>query len=151
MKKLLVLLVLAGAGYLAYHQATLPGPTDAYEKFADAWARGHHEEALKFAKGDAVASALERKPLAGLMNASTMEAFRGTRYTILSTSELQDGDLLIQANQTIAFDPPGAATATSGAMYAAFRHSATVRKTPAGWKVVSFDPTFLEVGQTRKR
>ncbi len=151
MKKLLVLLVLAVAGYLAYHEATMPGPLDAYKKFADAWAWSNNPEALRFASGDAPARALANKPLAGLVPAGTIGVVRATTYTILSTTEARDGEILVQANQAIGFDPLGGIAAANAAMTASFKQAASIRKMPSGWKVVSFDTQFLEIRENPGR
>ena len=84
MKKLLVVFVLAVAGYLAYHEATMPGPVDAYKKFADAWAWSNNEVALRFAKGDAVERALVNKPLASLVPAGAIGDVSERRRTRFS-------------------------------------------------------------------
>jgi hypothetical protein len=52
---------------------------------------------------------------------------------------------------TVHFDPPGVTTGIGGAMYAHFRHTATVRKTPEGWRVAAFDSEFVDMGEIRRR
>jgi hypothetical protein len=86
------------------------------------------------------------------MTAETVKTLRGTSYAILSSTQAQDGDTVIQADQSVLFDPPGTTpNPDRSALTATFRHNATVRKTPSGWRVVTFDPAFLNVGPTRKR
>ena len=80
-----------------------------------------------------------------------MEAFRGTRYSVESKRRNDDGDVELVVNQTIFFDPPGVTTGIGGAMFARYRHAATVRKTDDGWRVVAFEPTFIEVKEIRRR
>jgi hypothetical protein len=80
-----------------------------------------------------------------------MEALRGDRYEVESRSKDSDGDVRLVVKQTVHFDPPGATTGIGGAMYAHFRHTATVRKTPDGWRVVAFDREFLDMGEIRRR
>ena len=150
MKKLLVLALLLGGAHLVYRHFHRVVPIGEYERFADAWARGDIEEALRHADGDQIHRTLKTKSLRALMDARMMEAFHGTRYAVQSTDSTPEGDLVLDVKQTIAFDPPGATTAVGGAMFASFRHVARLRKTTGGWKVVSFEPTFLEIGETRR-
>jgi hypothetical protein len=53
--------------------------------------------------------------------------------------------------QIVAFDPPGLTTGLGGAMAASFRHVITMRRTPEGWRVVGFEPKFLDEVSTRVR
>lgn len=82
---------------------------------------------------------------------AVMEAFRGERFAIESKSRLPGGDLRIEARETSFFDPPGATTAIGGAMFTNIRHSVTLRGGPSEWKVVNFEATFLDMGETRGR
>jgi hypothetical protein len=144
-KKLLVVLVLAGAGYLAYRYVTRAQQVGCYEKLADAWAHGRTDEALVFTDGDEAGRSLKRHPLTSLVDGHMIDAWRGIGYTIESASRSDDGDVAIEAKQTIAFDPPGATTGIGGAMLMSFHHSARLHKTTQGWKVVAFEPTFIEM------
>jgi hypothetical protein len=53
--------------------------------------------------------------------------------------------------QTIRFDPPGRTTGIGGAAWAKYRDEATVRKTAEGWRVTAFEPTFVDVGEMKRR
>jgi hypothetical protein len=150
LKRIVVLLLLAGVGYTVYRVLARAGPVRAYEKFADAWARGDDEIALRHAEGDAMRRTLRSHSIRGLLF-HPMEAFHGTRYAIDSVTSSPEGDVVIAAKQTIGFDPPGVTSAVGGAMFAVFRHQATLHKTSEGWKITAFEPTFLEAGETRRR
>ena len=52
--------------------------------------------------------------------------------------------------QTIRFDPSGALTGIGGAMFTHIHHSATLRRTAQGWKVVAFDAKYLDMGEIRR-
>jgi hypothetical protein len=80
-----------------------------------------------------------------------MEAFRGKRYVYESETRTESGDVELQVHQTIFFDPPGITSAIGGAMYTGIRHTATLRNTADGWKVVAFEPKYLDMGPTRRR
>jgi hypothetical protein len=68
-----------------------------------------------------------------------------------SSTKTPEGDVALVVKETIAFDPAGITSGVGGAMFAVFRHTAAVRKTSAGWKVVAFEPKFVEMGDMRRR
>jgi hypothetical protein len=147
-KKLLLVALLLGGGYFAYRYFIGTAQARCYEQLADAWARGRTDEALQFSEGEEVRRSLERHPLTSLVDARMIEALHGIRSTVESSSPREDGQVAIEAKQTIAFDPPGATSAIGGAM--SFHHSVRLRKTDGGWKVVAFEPTFLEMRAIRR-
>jgi hypothetical protein len=151
MKKLILLAVVLIAGLLGYRWLGERRAYKAYEKFADAWARGDRVAAAACGDDDAVVQAFEKKALRGTPGGAAMEAFRGTLYAVESRSNSPEGDTELVVRQTILFDPPGVTTGIGGAMFARFRHVARVRKTGDGWKVVGFEPTYLEMGELRRR
>jgi hypothetical protein len=143
--------VLTAGGLFAYRSFSSAGPVHAFEQFAEAWTHGEREEAMRYAEGEAVKSALEGKQLRGTPPGIVMEAFRGEKFEVESSTKTADGDVALVVKETIAFDPAGITSGIGGAMFAVFRHTATVRKTSAGWKVVAFEPTFVEMGDMRRR
>jgi hypothetical protein len=150
-KRVFALVILAAGGVFGYRWISSAGPVHTFEKFAEAWTHGEREEAMKYSDGDAVRRALEQRQLRGTNPGSIMEAYRGTKYTVESSTRTPEGDVKLVVREIIAFDPAGVTTAIGGAMFAVFRHTATVRKTSGGWKVVAFDPAFVEMGETRRR
>ena len=144
-KGLFAALLLLGAGFFSYRYVVRVRQVGCYEKLADAWARGRTDEALQFAAGDDVRRSLEQHPLRSLVDARMIEALHGIRSTVESSSPREDGEVEIEAKQTIAFDPPGITSAIGGAMIMSFHHIARLRKTDDGWKVVAFEPTFIEM------
>jgi hypothetical protein len=151
MKKLVLAAVLLGAALLGYRWFTGWRAYKAYEAFADAWARENRAAAAEHGNEDAVRNAFDKKPLRSTPGGAAMEAFRGTLYAVESKTRNGDGDLELLVTQTILFDPPGMTTGIGGAMFARFHETATVRDTSDGSKVVAFEPTFVEMGPTRKR
>src|SRR5262245_35032391 len=124
MKKLVLLAVLLAAGLLGYRWFGERRAYNAYEGFADAWARENRAAATAYGDDGAVARAFEKKTLRGTPGGAAMEAFRGTLYTVESRTKSPDGDTELVVRQTILFDPPGATTGIGGAMFARFRHVA---------------------------
>ena len=151
MKKLLLVLAVAGAAFFAYRGYENRRAYEAYEGFADSWAQERRAVAADYGDPAAVEHAFDEKPLRGNQGGAAMEAFRGTLYAVESRESAPDDGVAFVVRQTILFDPPGATTGIGGAMFARFRHEATVRKTTEGWRVVSFEPTFLEMGELRKK
>jgi hypothetical protein len=149
-KKAVAIALLAGAGFLAYRWLGDRRAYAAYEGFADSWARENRTTAEKYGEAEAVRHAFEEKPLRSTEGGVAMEAFRGTLYAIESKTR-RDGGFDLVVRQTILFDPPGVTTGIGGAMFARFRHAAKVRDTPDGWRVVAFEPTYLEMGPLRRR
>jgi hypothetical protein len=144
MKKAVWIAVVVVVGLLGYRWLDQRRAYGAYEGFADAWARENRTAAAAYGDEDAVVQAFEKKALRGTPGGAAMEAFRGTLYSVESRSKSPEGDIELVVRQTILFDPPGA-------MFARFRHAARVRKTGDGWRVVGFQPTYLEMGELRRK
>ena len=144
MKKYAVLALLIAGGWFGYGFYVRMQQQSCYKKLADAWATGMTNEALQYAEGDAVRKSLEEHTLRSLVDGRMIEAWRGVSYTIESSSKGEDGDVALEAKQRLAFDPPGITTAIGGAMWVSFHHSAKLRHTSNGWKVVAFTPTFID-------
>ena len=150
MKKLFGLLLLGGLAFLGYGWFSGRSAYKAYEGFAEAWVRGDRIEAAKYGDADTVRYAFDRKAIRGTPSGSIIEAFRGTRYDVASRRRSPEGDVELEVRQTILFDPPGVTTGIGGAMVTHFHDAATVRKTPEGWRVVAFEPTYLDMGELRR-
>ena len=151
MKKLVVLLVLGGAAFFGYRSFSGDGAVSAYEKFAEAWTHDNPAEAKKYADAETARKAFEEQNLRGLRSGAMIEAFRGTRYEIESRTRPVENEVALEVRQTIQFDPPGVTSGIMGAMYTHIHHSARVRKTSDGWKVVAFEAKFLDMGEMRRR
>ena len=152
MKRLLVLLLLAAGAYFGYREVIGLAPAKTFDQFAEAWARGRTEDAMKLADGASVRRTLEQKSfLQVICPPWTVDAFHGFHTTVTSSATNASGDLEMDVEQTIGFDPPGVTSGIGGAVRGKFRHAATLRKTPDGWKVVAFTPKCESVTPTRGR
>jgi len=151
MKKLVLLALLAAGVWFGYGFFARMQQESCYRKLADAWAMGRTDEALLYTEGETVRQSLEKNPLRGLVDARMIEAWRGVNYTIESTSKGEDGDIAIEAKQRLSFDPPGITSGIGGAMCLSFHHSAKLRHTSNGWKVVAFTPTFIDFQRIPRR
>jgi hypothetical protein len=152
MKRLFALALLAGAGYLGWRELSGAAPAKTFGKFAEAWARGRTDDAMKLAEGDSVKKTLERKNFVQVICPPwQVDAWHGFRTSVTSSSTNADGDLELDVEQTIAFDPPGATTGMGGAAVGKFHHLATMKKTTDGWKVIAFKPECVSVTPTRIR
>jgi len=150
LKRIVVLLLLAGVGYTVYRVLARAGPVRAYEKFADAWARGDDDIALRHTEGEPMRRTLRSHSIRGLLF-PPMDAFHGASYTIESVTSSPGGGRVIAAKQTVYYDPPGITSAVGGAMFAVFQHTATLHRASDGWKVAAFYTTFLQGGESRHR
>ena len=152
MKRLVVVLLILGGAFLGWQRMSGAAPSKTFERFAEAWARGRNDDAMKLADGDAVHRTLYDKDFVRqLCPPWQVDAFHGFRTSVVSSSKNAAGDLDLEVEQAIAFDPPGATSGIGGAALAKFRHAATLRKTPDGWKVVAFTPKCESVTLARDR
>ena len=113
--------------------------------------RGDKVAAARYGDADTVRHAFDRRAIRGTPSGSLIEAFRGTRYDVERRSRSPEGDVLLEVRQTILFDPPGQTTGIGGAMYTHFHDAAAVRRTLEGWRVVAFEPTYIDMGEVRRR
>ncbi|HEX4441585.1 MAG TPA: hypothetical protein VH854_16030 [Thermoanaerobaculia bacterium] len=152
MKKILLLLVVVVASAYGYRSWIGSRAYAAYEGFAEAWAKEDRVAAEKFAAGkDVVTHAFDDRALRGNLGGASMEAFRGTSYAVESRTNGAGGAVKLVVLQTIRFDPPGRTTGVGGAMWARYRDEATIEKTANGWHVTAFEPTYVEMGEAKRR
>ncbi len=151
MKKLVGIIVLAGAALVGYRWFGGWRAVGEYKSFAEAWTHDDRTAASKHAPADTVEDALDRHAFTGMPSGAVLEVFHGTLYQVESKERLPDGGFQLEVKQTIFFDPAGVTSAIGGAMATHIHHSATVRKTAEGWKVVAFEPKYLDMGTLRRR
>ncbi len=151
MKKLVWLVLGAGAAFFGYRAFNGWRAYKAYEGFAEAWVHENEAAASRYGDEATVKHALKERAIRGTRGGAAMEALRGDRYEVESKTRMPDGGVALVVMQTVHFDPPGVTTGIGGAMYAHFRHTASVRKTPDGWRVVAFEPEFIDLGELRRR
>jgi len=151
MKKIVLALIGLAAGFYGYRWFDGHQAYKAYEGFAEGWAQEKRTAAGTYGDEPTTRHAFEERSVRGNRAGAIMEAFRGTRYRVESQERNAAGDYELVVVQTIFFDPPGVTTAIGGAMFARFRETAGVHRTGGGWRVVAFEPTFMDMGETRKR
>jgi hypothetical protein len=152
MKRLFALALLMGAAYFGWRQFSGAAPAKTFDKFAEAWARGRTDEAMTMAEGDSVKKVLEQKNFVQVICAPwQVDAFHGFKTSVNNSSTNASGDLDLDVEQSIAFDPPGATSGIGGAAVGKFHHVATLKKTPGGWKVIAFTPECVSVTLLRGR
>src|SRR5262245_41948450 len=149
MKKLLLVLLAAGAAVAVYRYAVTDAPVRAFHAFAKAWGREDTPAAAALTSGDAVRADVESKILRGVVRAP-MEALRGSRQEVESRVAASDGTVTVTVKQFVHYDPPGFTTGVVGAAIATIRHVARLKKTSDGWRVVEWTPTFLDAQPIRR-
>jgi len=150
MKRVFLVALALGLGFLGYRYASRSAATGVYEEFAKAWAAGNQEAALHLADGEKAWREIKRNSRYDFVPPAMVELIHDIGQNIESFEKLDDGAVAIEAKQTVAFDPPGVTSAIGGAMRMSFHHSVRMRKTPDGWRVIGFQPKLLEVGEVRR-
>lgn len=143
----LVVVLAALAAFVAWKKAT--GPFQAYRRFTEHVARMELAEALELAEGEATLSKV--RSIASAAGHVPMEAFRGVRVTKKSERSLPGGEVELEVEELLAFDPPGAQSAMGGAVVARFDHVARLARRDGRWRVVSFERKFVKAVDARGR
>lgn len=150
MKKILLVVLLGGGAIFAYRYAVVDAPVRAAKEFLRAWGREDTPAAAAFTDGDTAKKAVETHILRGVCRAP-MEALGGSQATLESRANGAGGSVVLTMHQVVAFDPPGQTSGFASSMAASFRQVVTLKKTSAGWRVVAFQPSFLDAVSTRRR
>lgn len=142
MKAVATLLVIAGliAGIYFVFVAESPAYVT-YKKFATALAYGRHDEALQYADSEETLGEDQNRKLSA--GGLPVDALTDVSFARESESKDSDGNVTVQAIESVRFDPPGQ-TSAMGSMTSKYRQTATLGKTSDGWRVISFESTFLE-------
>jgi hypothetical protein len=142
MKKISVVLVLAGIGYLAW--TLLGAESDAarcYKEFADAWAHQRLDDALALTAVGSPARRLveeriERKRRA--LPAGMTYGIAGLAFNVISEREAEDGrTVTLRAEQTTRVTGAGQESAFGRPVLA--DHEVTLTAEGSRWKVISFE------------
>ena len=148
MKKVFLLLLVAGAAFAAYRYFVVEAPARAFHAFARAWALEDTPAAAAWTTGDAAKKAVESKILRGVVR-DPMEALRGSRQEAETREDASDGTVVLTVKQFVQYDPPGITSGVGGAAVAEVRHVARMKKTAEGWRVAEWTPTFLNAHSSR--
>lgn len=151
MKTLFWVIALAAAAFFGFRWYAGWSAYKAYEGFAEAWVHESEADAARYGDAATVKHALKDRAIRGTQGGAAMEALRGDRYEVESRERTPAGDVNLVVKQTVHFDPPGVTTGIGGAMYAHFRHTATVHEDKDGWRVVAFEPEYIDMGEIRRR
>ena len=150
MKKILLIVLLGGGAIFAYRYAVVDAPVRTGKEFLRAWGKEDAPAAAALTDGETAKKAVETHILRGVCRAP-MEALGGSQATVESRSTGADGSVVLTMHQVVAFDPPGQTSGFANSMAASFRQVVTLKKTGAGWRVVEFQPSFLDAVSTRRR
>jgi hypothetical protein len=146
MGRLIVLVLAAALGWYAYGKYFRDSePVHAYKQFAKAWANGRPDQARDLTAGPSVDRTIVEQSLYNLMGGIPVQNVHGVDFSI--ESEFPRGSsVVITAVQTVAYDPPGTASALGGVAKADVRQTVEMTETADGWKVISFQPVLLDDG-----
>jgi hypothetical protein len=144
LKKLLVLVVLAAAGFFGYKQVFAGSEAyRAYERFADALLYDHWEEARKLAHGDDVLGLVSDSERTAKTGGESYRLIRGTVHgspyrTVESETASADGKTVTL--KVVQEERRGPATmAPVGPPTLRHRQKVEMLLTSDGWEVESFD------------
>lgn len=153
MRRIIILVVLAGIGVAAYrYYSTSYLPIRLYERFAEDVLHRQYDVAAQLCEGLTAAdiSKLGSQERIGA-GPQMFQTLFPSRFTINSRQTSSDGTVTINATQTVQFNPAGIESALRPAMYATLKQIVTLRKGHDGWRVTSFDNTFLTMDALTRR
>jgi len=153
MKWLVVLGILAGAGFAGYRvYDSSTAPVKRYEAFAEEILNRRYEAAQGMCEG------LSREQLeaSGTMEkigaGSTMfQTVFPSRFEIRTKEKGADGEMALDAVQTVNWNPPGVESVMRPAMEAKMDQRVTLRRVDGQWRVTSFRNTFVSMAERQAR
>lgn len=152
MKRVVVLVAVAVAAFVAYWMIR-PDPAEAqYKQFAEAVLHRQYDAAAAMCDGltaDDV-SRLGSQERIGAGPAMFQTLFP-SRFAVTGRHKLPDGSVVLDAKQTVLFNPVGVESAVRPAMYATLRQVITLRKASGAWKVTAFENTFEKMDSVSTR
>lgn len=145
MKKLIALIALAAAGFVAYRHATHESEAyKAYKRLCYTQLHYDFESARQIVHGREANAALD-KAERGYYFAQKMGLLgthHGAGYQLESEKPAGEGVQLV-VKQTVRRDPPGT-TSAMGAVVLRYRHEATLEQHDGSWRVVAFSKELIE-------
>ena len=153
MKWLVVLGVLAGAGFAGYRAYdSSAAPVKHYERFAEEILNRRYDAAEGMCDG----LSREKLEASGTMEKigagpTMFQTLFPSRFAIRSKETTPDGGVTLDAVQTVLWNPPGVESVMRPAMYAKMSQLVTLRKTGGQWKVTDFRNTFVSMGERNAR
>ena len=152
MRRLIALVVLAGASFGGYRlYSTSFGPVAHYKKFAETVLHRRYDAAAAMCDG-LTAADLEKLGSQERIGAGPpmFQSLFPSLFDIQSRETTPDGSTVINAVQTVRFNPAGVESAMRPAMFATLKQVVTLRKENGAWKVVSFENTFMKMDSTSR-
>jgi hypothetical protein len=143
MKRLIATAALLAAAFFGYRYYDASyAPEKKYKEFAEEMLKRHYDSAAAMTDGltaqDLAKAGTQEKIGAG---PATFQTLFPSRFNIESRTATNLG-VTLHAVQTVLFNPPGVESAVRPAMYATLNQTVTLRQTPDGWKVTSFESKF---------
>jgi len=153
MKWLIVLGILAGAGFAGLRvYDSSSAPVKRYEQFAEEILRRRDDVAAGMTDGLTKEKLEESGTMEKIGAGPTMfQTLFDSRFEIRSKESAPDGEVTLDAVQTVLWNPPGVESVMRPAMFAKMNQRVTLRKTAGEWKVTSFRNTFGSMGEWRIR
>jgi hypothetical protein len=147
MRRVIAVVVVAAAAFLAYRTYSASyAPVTHYKKFAEEVLHRRYDAAAAMCDG-LTAADLESLGSQERIGAGPpmFQTLFPSLFEIQSRETSPDGLTVINAIQTVRFNPAGVESAIRPAMFATLKQVAKLRKGSGGWKVVSFENTFLNM------
>jgi len=143
MKRVIAAAALVAAAFFGYRYCDGSyAPEKTYKEFAEEMLRRHYDSAATMTDGlsaqDLAKAGTQEKIGAG---PAMFQTLFPSHFNIESRTATNLG-VTLHAVQTVLFNPPGVESAVRPAMYATLNQTVTLRKTPDGWKVTSFENKF---------
>ena len=144
MRRLVVVLVVLGAAFLGYrYYRGSHAPVKHYKAFAEEILHRRYDAAAEMAEGLTAANLAKKGSQERIGAGPEMfQTLFPSRFAIESQETGPDGELTINATQTVLFNPQGVESAVRPAMYATMKQVTKLRNGGQGWKVVGFENKF---------
>jgi len=152
MRRLIAIVVAAGAAFGGYRvYSTSFGPVAHYEKFAEEIVHRRYDAAAAMCDG-LTAADLEKLGSQERIGAGPpmFQTLFSSLFDIQSRETTPDGLTVINAVQTVRFNPAGVESAIRPAMFATLKQVIKLRNGSGGWKVVSFENNFMKMDSTSR-
>jgi hypothetical protein len=151
MKKLLLVVLLAGGAVLGYRHVASHAAEAAYRRFAETMLQRDYNAAAALADGLS-AGDLEKLGSQERIGAGPpmFQTLFPSKFAVDSREASPDGSVTLRATQTVLFNPAGVESAMP-AMYAKLRQVVTLKKSAGAWRVTAFTNDFESMDTVRRR
>ena len=151
MKRLIAVVLLAGAGFAGYrYYATSIAPERQYKAFAEEVLHRRYDAAAAMSDGLS-AGDIARNGTQEAIGGAMFQTLFPSRFAVMSRETAPNGALVLHAVQTVLFNPAGVESAVRPAMSATMNQTVTLRKTAGGWKVAAFENKLEKVDSLMSR